>query len=69
MCSIICKGLLTGPGQACKTPQFSPDGKHLIWLERDIGKPHHNVQRLMRIKWDVVETVSFFIHCCYIYKF
>ncbi|XP_031781597.1 acylamino-acid-releasing enzyme isoform X1 [Nasonia vitripennis] len=47
---------LTGPGQACKTPQFSPDGKHLIWLERDIGKPHHNVQRLMRIKWDVVET-------------
>ncbi|XP_014217737.1 acylamino-acid-releasing enzyme-like [Copidosoma floridanum] len=48
--------LLTGPGQACKTPQFSPNGKHLIWLERDIGKPHHNVQRLMRIKWDVVET-------------
>ncbi|XP_058788813.1 acylamino-acid-releasing enzyme-like [Phymastichus coffea] len=48
--------ILTSPGKACKTPQFSPDGKHLVWLERDIEKPHHNVQRLMHIRWDVVET-------------
>ncbi|XP_014228091.1 acylamino-acid-releasing enzyme-like [Trichogramma pretiosum] len=48
--------LLTTAGKACKTPQFSPDGRYLIWLERETGKQHHNVQRLMKIQWGFNET-------------
>ncbi|XP_046424381.1 acylamino-acid-releasing enzyme-like [Neodiprion fabricii] len=36
---------------AVRSPRFSPNGKYLIWLERQAGGPHHNAQRLMRKEW------------------
>jgi hypothetical protein len=41
-------------------PRFSPNGKYLIWLERDISPPHHHVHRLVYLKWDTIESVNFF---------
>ncbi|CAD6208349.1 GSCOCG00003355001-RA-CDS [Cotesia congregata] len=35
-----------------RSPRFSPDGKHLVWIERDLSGPHHNAQRLMHILWE-----------------
>ncbi|KAF5402947.1 Acylamino-acid-releasing enzyme [Paragonimus heterotremus] len=32
-------------------PRFSPDGKHLIWLENDIGGPHQQCRALMELRW------------------
>ncbi|XP_074102396.1 acylamino-acid-releasing enzyme isoform X1 [Cotesia typhae] len=34
-----------------RSPRFSPDGKHLVWIERDLSGLHHNAQRLMHILW------------------
>ncbi|XP_043269367.1 acylamino-acid-releasing enzyme-like isoform X2 [Venturia canescens] len=42
---------LSDNGCAVRSPRFSPDGKHLIWLERESGGPHHNAHRLMHLKW------------------
>ncbi|KAF6775084.1 hypothetical protein AHF37_05184 [Paragonimus kellicotti] len=32
-------------------PRFSPDGKHLIWLENDVGGPHQQCRALMELRW------------------
>ncbi|XP_053986715.1 acylamino-acid-releasing enzyme-like isoform X1 [Hylaeus volcanicus] len=43
---------LSSDGCAVRCPRISPDGKHLIWLEREAGGPHHNAHRLMHLKLD-----------------
>ncbi|KAL7300788.1 hypothetical protein TKK_0006762 [Trichogramma kaykai] len=44
--------LLTGKDISVRAPRFSPDGKYLVWLERDMGPAHHDVQRLMYMEWE-----------------
>ncbi|EFA09948.1 acylamino-acid-releasing enzyme [Tribolium castaneum] len=34
--------------KAVKCPIFTPDGKNLIWLQRDAGGPHHSAMALMK---------------------
>jgi acylaminoacyl-peptidase len=34
--------------KAVKSPIFTPDGKSLIWLQRDAGGPHHGAMALMK---------------------
>ncbi|XP_012268922.2 acylamino-acid-releasing enzyme-like [Athalia rosae] len=41
---------------AVRAPRFSPDGRYLVWLEREAGGPHHNAQRLMRKAWTSTAT-------------
>lgn len=39
---------LSLPGKAVKSPRFTPDGKHLIWLQRNAGGPHACCFSLMK---------------------
>ncbi|KAG7210903.1 hypothetical protein KM043_016281 [Ampulex compressa] len=43
---------LSNDGCAVLTPRFSPDGKHLVWLEREVGGVHHNAHRLMYLDFE-----------------
>ncbi|XP_076293755.1 acylamino-acid-releasing enzyme isoform X1 [Lasioglossum baleicum] len=43
---------LSTDGCAVRCPRLSPDGKSLIWLERDAGGPHHNAHKLMHLEID-----------------
>ncbi|XP_012282884.1 acylamino-acid-releasing enzyme [Orussus abietinus] len=43
---------LSENGNAVHSPRFSPDGKYLIWLEREAGGLHHNCHRLMAMTWE-----------------
>ncbi|XP_044008354.1 acylamino-acid-releasing enzyme-like isoform X1 [Aphidius gifuensis] len=43
---------------AVRSPRFSPDGKHLIWLEREAGGPHNNASKLMHLNWKGESTTS-----------
>ncbi|XP_034945879.1 acylamino-acid-releasing enzyme-like isoform X2 [Chelonus insularis] len=43
---------LSSDGCCVRSPRFSPDGKHLVWLERDLSGPHHNCHRLMHLNWE-----------------
>lgn len=43
---------------AARSPRFSPDGKTLVWLERDLGSTHHSCHRLMRVKWETDEKTD-----------
>ncbi|XP_043258175.1 acylamino-acid-releasing enzyme-like [Colletes gigas] len=43
---------LSSDGCAVRCPRFSPDGKHLIWLERAAGGAHHNAHRLMHLDFN-----------------
>ncbi|XP_078036139.1 acylamino-acid-releasing enzyme isoform X1 [Augochlora pura] len=40
---------LSSDGCAVRCPRLSPNGKNLIWLEREAGGAHHNVHRLMHL--------------------
>lgn len=40
---------LSSDGCAVRSPRLSPDGKYLVWLERNAGGPHHNAHRLMQL--------------------
>ncbi|XP_058810681.1 acylamino-acid-releasing enzyme-like isoform X2 [Phymastichus coffea] len=44
---------ITLKGLYCSSPRFSPNGKSLVWLERDLTPPHHHVQRLMHLQWGI----------------
>ncbi|XP_043675142.1 acylamino-acid-releasing enzyme-like isoform X1 [Vespula pensylvanica] len=50
--------LLSRDGCAVRSPRISPDGKHLVWLERNAGGPHHNVHRLMYLDLEFTEKKS-----------
>ncbi|KAL1132333.1 hypothetical protein AAG570_010289, partial [Ranatra chinensis] len=43
---------LSGPNLAVRSPQFSPDGRSLVWLERPAGGPHHACHRLIKYDWE-----------------
>ncbi|XP_011300433.1 acylamino-acid-releasing enzyme isoform X2 [Fopius arisanus] len=43
---------LSGDNRGVRSPRFSPDGKKLVWLERDLSGPHHITHRLMSIDWE-----------------
>ncbi|XP_076234008.1 acylamino-acid-releasing enzyme isoform X2 [Calliopsis andreniformis] len=43
---------LSRDGCAVRCPRFSPDGKSLIWLEREAGGAHHNAHRLMHLQFN-----------------
>ncbi|XP_057327094.1 acylamino-acid-releasing enzyme-like isoform X1 [Microplitis mediator] len=43
---------LSSDNCSVRSPRFSPDGKHLVWIERDLSGPHHNAQRIMHINWE-----------------
>ncbi|XP_051153691.1 acylamino-acid-releasing enzyme-like [Leptopilina boulardi] len=45
-------------GCCARSPRFSPDGKTLVWLERDLESTHHSCQRLMRVKWETDEKTD-----------
>ncbi|XP_051170395.1 acylamino-acid-releasing enzyme-like isoform X1 [Leptopilina boulardi] len=49
-------------GCAVRAPRFSPDGKTLVWLERDLGGAHHSCHRLMRLKWETNEKADALIN-------
>ncbi|CAH1398410.1 unnamed protein product [Nezara viridula] len=42
---------LSRDNQAVRCPKFSPDMKFLIWLEREVGGPHHTCHRLVSYDW------------------
>ncbi|XP_014284310.1 acylamino-acid-releasing enzyme isoform X2 [Halyomorpha halys] len=42
---------LSRDSQAVRCPKFSPDMKSLIWLEREVGGPHHTCHRLVCYNW------------------
>lgn len=48
-------------GLACRSPRFDPNGKYLVWLERNISGAHNHVHRIMYMKWDVAGSVSLLI--------
>ncbi|KAK0171369.1 hypothetical protein PV328_009110 [Microctonus aethiopoides] len=35
-----------------RSPRFSKDNRHLVWLERDVSGPHHHAHRLMHLNWE-----------------
>lgn len=39
---------VTPEGKSAKCPRFSPDGKTLIWLQRDATGPHHSCHMLVK---------------------
>nr|XP_012139802.1 PREDICTED: acylamino-acid-releasing enzyme-like isoform X1 [Megachile rotundata] len=47
---------LSSDGCAVRCPRFSPDGKNLIWLEREAGGVHHNAHRLMCLEFNSDKT-------------
>lgn len=49
-------------GCAVRAPRFSPDGKNLVWLERDLGGAHHSCHRLMHFKWEADEKANALIN-------
>ena len=44
-------------GKAVKSPIFTPDGKFLIWLQRDAEGPHHSAMALMKAALPLSEKV------------
>ncbi|XP_033231496.1 acylamino-acid-releasing enzyme-like [Belonocnema kinseyi] len=52
---------LSSDGCSTRSPRFSPDGKTLVWLERDLTGPHHQCHRLMRVKWETDEKTDMLI--------
>ncbi|XP_063974905.1 acylamino-acid-releasing enzyme-like isoform X2 [Diachasmimorpha longicaudata] len=42
---------LSADNRGVRSPRFSPDGKKLVWLERELNGPHHTTHRLMSIDW------------------
>lgn len=49
---------ISADGCAVRSPRFSPDGKHLIWLEREAGGAHNNASKLMHLNWKNESTIS-----------
>lgn len=49
---------LSTDGCSARSPRFSPDGKTLVWMERDLGSAHHSCHRLMRVKWETDEKTD-----------
>lgn len=43
---------LSNDGNAVNSPRFSPNGKFLVWLEREASGPHHNAHKLVRMDWE-----------------
>lgn len=43
--------ILSDEGKAVRSPRFSPDGRHLVWLEREVGGPHNGSHRLICLDW------------------
>ncbi|XP_015439010.1 PREDICTED: acylamino-acid-releasing enzyme-like isoform X2 [Dufourea novaeangliae] len=43
---------LSSDGCAVRCPRLSPDGRYLIWLEREAGGAHHNAHRLMHFDFE-----------------
>lgn len=43
---------LSADNRGVRSPRFSPDGKKLVWLERELNGPHHTAHRLMSIDWE-----------------
>ncbi|GLV34314.1 uncharacterized protein CBL_00242 [Carabus blaptoides fortunei] len=41
---------LSETNRSVSAPRFSPDGKYLIWLEKDVGGPHNAAMTLMRLE-------------------
>ncbi|XP_015120350.1 acylamino-acid-releasing enzyme isoform X2 [Diachasma alloeum] len=46
---------LSADKRGVRSPRFSPDGKKLVWLERELNGPHHTTHRLMSIDWESEE--------------
>lgn len=44
--------------QCVKSPRFTPDGNHLIWLQRKAGGPHASAMTLCKASIPLTETVS-----------
>lgn len=49
-----------------KSPRYTPDGKTLIWLQRDVGGPHMSNMELCR-SLDFVSIPSFKIYCSIVF--
>lgn len=39
---------ISSDDHSVKSPRFSPDGKTLVWLQREAGGPHGACLRLLR---------------------
>ncbi|BES97341.1 acylpeptide hydrolase [Nesidiocoris tenuis] len=40
-----------GGNRSVRSVRFSPDGKNLVWLERETFGPHHACMKLMKMSW------------------
>jgi len=50
--------VLSDDSKAVFSPKFSPDGKYLIWLQRDNTGPHDTVSELVKCDWETKEVCS-----------
>lgn len=39
---------ISSEGKSVKCPTFTPDGNTLVWLQRDVGGPHHSCMTLVK---------------------
>lgn len=60
--------ILSGEGQAVRSPRFSPDGQYLIWLQRKAGGPHHGGHQLMCCSWES-KKVKNYLYISFTQKF
>lgn len=49
---------LSEKNRTVSAPRFSPDGKYLIWLEKEVGGPHHAAMTIMRLELPVSDVKS-----------
>lgn len=56
---------ISASDHSVKSPRFSPDGKTLVWLQREAGGPHGACLRLLRADVPLNKNVS----VCFIANF
>lgn len=53
--------VLSDPTMSVCSPQFSPDGKYLVWLQCPVGGPHFSASALIKCNWNTKEVRNYIL--------